>query len=320
VVPAQACSRRYVRPIDPFVQAAQDEIDELPEAISPQRGIHGRTIAERRGSCLTDFAECDYPSGQRSRQLAVNNTSIVLIHSPLVGPLTWAPVSRHLRRHGRHTIVPRLRAVEGEAAPVWAQYGQEVASVVTSLPAQQEFVLVAHSGAGPLLPAVAAWSPVPVAGYLFVDAGLPHGGKSWLHELESSLPEGTAAIRQTLEAGGRWPEWTDDDLREVIPDDGVRRSVLAELQPRALAYFTEVMPPFASFPDAPCGYLKLSAAYQGPAYQAQQQGWPYREIEAGHFHMLVDPEGVAALLLELILEVLGREMSSGTDRSVRPCA
>lgn len=234
-------------------------------------------------------------------------TSIVLIHSPLVGPLTWAPVSRCLRRQGVHTLVPHIAAVEGEAAPLWAQVARAVAAVLAALPAGQEVILIAHSGAGPLLPAIAAWSPTPIAGYLFVDAGLPLDGRSWLDELEDALPEMAGALRQQLEAGERWPQWTDDDLREILPEEGVRRGVLVELQPRFLPYFIEVMPRFSDFPDAPCGYLRLSAAYQGPAHQAQRNGWPCREIEAGHFHMLVDPEGVTALLLDLMQELHDHE-------------
>ncbi len=33
----------------------------------------------------------------------------VLLHSPLVGPLTWGPVADELRRRGIEAIVPALR-------------------------------------------------------------------------------------------------------------------------------------------------------------------------------------------------------------------
>ena len=36
------------------------------------------------------------------------------------------------------------------------------------------------------------------------------------------------------------------------------------------------------------------------AAEAQRRGWPYRELDAGHFHMVVDPEAVAVELHALL--------------------
>lgn len=99
------------------------------------------------------------------------------------------------------------------------------------------------------------------------------------------------------EAANRGGIEGDDDLRDVIPDEGVRRSMLAELRPRGLAFFEEPISVFAGWPDAPCAYVKLSAAYAQPAETARMKGWQCSELDAGHFHMLVDPHTVADVMI-----------------------
>ena len=76
--------------------------------------------------------------------------------------------------------------------------------------------------------------------------------------------------------------------------------MLAEMQPRPLNFFEEVMPVVAGWPDAPCGYHLLTRGYHRFLEQAQGAGWPNRTLSAGYFHMLVDPAAVAAVLIELM--------------------
>jgi pimeloyl-ACP methyl ester carboxylesterase len=227
------------------------------------------------------------------------NYSFVLIHSPLVGPLSWEPVAEQLRVRDVETLVPSLRDTESRDVAYWQQHAQSAASAIEVIPADKALVLVGHSGAGPLLPPIGQQLRRPIAAYLFVDAGLPLDGKSRLDEMEENAPEFAAELRRHLAGGGRFPTWSDEDLREVIPDDRLRAGTLAEIQPRPLAFFEERIPGFGNGPDAPCGYLHFSGSYDAPAAQAQQAGWAHRHIDVGHFHMLVDPVGVADALLDL---------------------
>ena len=86
-------------------------------------------------------------------------------------------------------------------------------------------------------------------------------------------------------------------MQEVIPDEPLRRQMIAELRPRGLSFFSEPIPVFDGWPDAPCGYIRFSAAYEKPAAQARQAGWQTYQLEAGHFHMLVDPKAVTDLIV-----------------------
>lgn len=139
--------------------------------------------------------------------------------------------------------------------------------------------------------------PHRVGHYIFVDAGLPHPGKTRLEEMRTSVPELAEELHRHLVAGGRYPDWMDEDLRAEIPDDRARGAVLAELQPRGLDFFAEPLPVIPGWPDAPFGYLQTSSGYASAAEAAEQAGWRVQVFAAGHFHMLVDPTAIAQALL-----------------------
>ena len=77
--------------------------------------------------------------------------------------------------------------------------------------------------------------------------------------------------------------------------------MVGSLRPRGLDFFTEPLPVAADWPDAPCGYLRLSAGYAQPMRSARSRGWPVVEADpsGGHFAACVEPETVARLLEEL---------------------
>jgi hypothetical protein len=84
-----------------------------------------------------------------------------------------------------------------------------VAESVGAVPQDWAIILVGHSGAGPLLPAIRETIHRKVAGYICFDAGLPRDGGHFymLNELERAaallqeLASGTLSRRVT--AGGR---------------------------------------------------------------------------------------------------------------------
>jgi len=226
------------------------------------------------------------------------STHFVLIPSPLCGPATWEPVAAALGRRGIATTIPALR--DGDPTlPYWRQHTATAAAALANLPPDARPLLVAHSGAGPLLPAIRqAWGR-PVSGYIFADAGLPHPGRSRLDEIAQTVPGLAVTLHAELAAGARYPDWDDAALRPLIPDPARRAATLAELCPRPLAFFTETLPLIADWPDAPCAYLRFSAAYDAHAAAARARGWPTRTFDAEHFHQLVDPGAVAEALFAL---------------------
>ena len=225
---------------------------------------------------------------------------LVLLHSPLVSAFTWEPVAESLRAQGQQVLVPSIVDNENEHVPCWEQYAQATQQALHAVPADQPLVLVGHSGAGPLLPVINMVSGHPCAAYLFVDAGLPHGGLSRLAEIEQSVPELGRELRAHLQAGGRYPTWSDADLRELIPNEPTRKRVLAELHPQGLNFFSEPLPIIEEWPDAPCGYIQFSEAYASQCEQARHNHWTCFTFDAGHFHMLVEPAQVASTLSDML--------------------
>lgn len=228
-------------------------------------------------------------------------STIVLIHSPLVGPFTWSLVAQELRSRNIEVVVPILFDSENNSVPFWKQYPDAVAQQVKSVPVDRPVNLIVHSGAGALLPVIRQAIHHPIDSYIFVDAGIPKNGASYLDLLAEKFPEQQVEqFRQMLTAGGEYPNWDDEMLRTEIPDSERRKLMLAELHPRKLAFFEESIPVFDNWANAPCYYLQLSAAYAKSAEQARKKGWSVSEINAGHFHMLVDPETVADAILQLL--------------------
>lgn len=50
---------------------------------------------------------------------AARDPIIVLVHSPLVGPLSWTPLEAELQRRGVEAIVPVLADDEAAGMPYW---------------------------------------------------------------------------------------------------------------------------------------------------------------------------------------------------------
>jgi hypothetical protein len=234
-----------------------------------------------------------------NRQEKIHNRYI-LVHSPLVSPLTWSRVADEMRKRSLDVLVPTLEDSLNSKEPFWKQHAESVSRSLSVIPTDLPLILVAHSGAGPLLPVLRQSIPHPVRAYVFVDAGIPRDGASRLELMKSEDPDWANDFQEDLEAGGHFPTWSLEDLREVIPDDSLRRHIVAELRPRGLDFFMEPIPVFDGWPDAPCIYLQFSAAYDKPAEQARAAGWPVYELQVGHFHMLVDAEAVTSMIIDLI--------------------
>jgi hypothetical protein len=164
-------------------------------------------------------------------------------------------------------------------------------------------IFVAHSGAGPLLPTITtsltnAQRPAS-SGYIFLDAGLPRPGQPSRLDMLYEEDDGLAAgFLDSLRAGATFPVWTVDDLADIVPT-GDRLTLIASLRPRALDFFTEPLPALEGWPDAPCGYLRTSAAYDFWLRIAEAQGWPVVRRDLGHFPALANPEGTLLALVEL---------------------
>ncbi|MDP2213681.1 hypothetical protein [Phenylobacterium sp.] len=225
----------------------------------------------------------------------------VLLHSPLLGPLTWQAVGDDLRARGARAETPAWPVLSQVSGSFYRTLATKLARAVDEA-GDDPLILVAHSGAGALVPATAAALSAPVAATILVDAILPHPGQCWL---DTAPP----ALRQDLTLGSQGGElptwdawWPPGALARLIPDPGLRNALVAELTPLPLAYFEEAAPQGEL--TGPGAYLQLSGAYGDQAQAARLLGWRARRLQLNHLSPLTAPKEVAALLYALGQELL----------------
>jgi hypothetical protein len=224
----------------------------------------------------------------------------ILVHSPSVGPATWSPVARQLEMSGCEVVVPSLLSVGEGGAPFWPRAVAAVTAGLAGTDPGQPLILVAHSNAGVFVPVIAPGLGRPVACSIFADATVPAARGHTPVAGAEFLP----FLTSLAGPDGRLPRWTDwwdeEDVAPMFPSPQARELVTGE-QPRLpLAYYQEQVPAPAGWDDHSCGYLLFSPAYQDQARQARQRGWPVQSLPGEHLHQIVDPDGVAHALLDLV--------------------
>jgi hypothetical protein len=222
---------------------------------------------------------------------------LCLLPSPLLGPSCWRPVADVLSDRGwAVAAVPRPSRAPRCAADALGAY-------LAAIPSDRDVVLIPHSNAGLFVPSLAVQRRV--AGYVFVDAGLPS-------EAGSSVPMTSAGFYDMLagkadDAGllPPWTQWWDgEDLSGLFPDARTRDVVEREQQRLPLAYFEDSVPVPADWPAQPGAYLAFGDTYAAERAAAVARGWPVATLPGEHLHMLVDPDGVATAITELIAKLV----------------
>jgi hypothetical protein len=224
---------------------------------------------------------------------------LLLVHSPSVGPATWGPVAACLADRGRESRVPDLtRVAVHDSPPFWPGVVDGVLEGVAGVAAGRALVIVAHSNAGLFVPLIRQAVRQRVAGCVFVDAALPvpDGGETPIVDEEDQ-----AWLAERADGEGRLPRWTDwydqGVVTAMLPDPRVRERVVEE-QPRLpLSYYRQRVPAPAGWDEGPATYVLFSEAYREKAEQARRRGWAVRELAGEHVHQVVDPEGVAELII-----------------------
>lgn len=218
---------------------------------------------------------------------------LVLVHSPLTGAQAWAPAAAALRSLGHRVLVPDFEVVFDRDGPFHQAVAAAVAEQVES--DGGAVVLVAHSGAGALVPAIAASVPGTV-GAVFVDALLPHPGRSWFDTVPPELGERLAG----LAAGGVLPKWSEwfapEAVAALLPDRAQREAFIAALPRLPLSYFTETAPEPQTVAAQWHTYVQLSDAYDAEAAAAVRSGWPVHRLEGDHLSILTRPEETARVI------------------------
>ncbi len=218
--------------------------------------------------------------------------NFVLVHSPVVGPSTWRWVAEALRKAGHEVIVPDLVAAAATGDP--ARFAE---AAVEAAQSEEPVVLAGHSGAGPLLPVIAAGLPALPHLMVFVDAGLPPSegvftaGGDFLPKLQELAPDGILP---------RWSLWWGEDVLEaIVPDQDRRRQIEAELPEVPLRFYQTPIALPARWCDNSAAYILLSEGYRPDADRASDLGWPVHERPGEHLDIANHGHAIADILLGL---------------------
>lgn len=225
----------------------------------------------------------------------------VLIHAPVLGPASWAPVADELARRGHQVSVPSLVGFATGEPPFTPRLIQRACAQIQQArgrPAER-LVLVVHSGAGVFAPYLAAGLAGAEVTVIFADAALPtEDGQGRVID-EAFLP----FVRDMSDGSlvPPWPQWWPAaELDPLFPDLATRERVGREAAPLPLAFFEETLPPSPEdWRSCRCAFLQFSEGYQEPASQAAARGWPVRQLPGDHLHMLVAPVAVAEAITSL---------------------
>lgn len=222
---------------------------------------------------------------------------LVLLHSPLVGPGTWRLLAPALAARGFAVAVPDYSDVMAGSPPYYSAL-VEVARTATLSEAFDRTILIAHSGAGPLIPAIADGQLA--TGAIFMDALLPHPGRSWFSTAPHPLRKRLLALARDdrVSPWHRW--WPEGVLAALFSRAGDYECFVAEQHDLPLAYFDEPAPAISLPENFPSAYLQLGAGYEAEAALAERWGWPLLRAPLHHLAMLTHADIVCAQIALLV--------------------
>ena len=233
--------------------------------------------------------------GAPSSGAMTHDRVLTLIHSPLLGPGSWRAVGDALDRRGERALLIDLSEGLGVQRGFYAALGETAARQIG-----EPAILVAHSGAGALIPSILQAAGARIRAVIFVDALLPHPGRSWFVTAPPAL---AARLRREALAGRAppWPNWLPTDVLErLLPDAAMRQGLIDDAPSAPLAFLDEPAPDCQALAP-PCGYayLQLSSAYDREAEQARASAWPVERLDGHHLSIMAHPSLVTDALVDL---------------------
>ncbi len=222
--------------------------------------------------------------------------SVLLVHSPLLGPSSWARVASVLEGRGYEVAVPDLTDVADAATPRWLAFVDTAVADAGTLPGP--IAAIGHSGAGAFLPAIGQRLGQSLRRLVFVDAVIPP--QSGAHVTPSALK---AMLDQQTRDGHlrRWLEWWPDDvIDQLLPHPSDRQALINDMPHLPRSFYDESVPVPDGWSDRECAYLKLSEAYADEFEEADTRGWARIELDANHLSIHTEPERIANTLDSLL--------------------
>ena len=220
----------------------------------------------------------------------------LLVHSPFLGPAIWTQLAAVLDEAGHDVIAVDIRPglISGSAA-------YEKMSACVTAAAAPDVRVVVHSGAGGLAPSI--WAADPrLSRCIFLDAILPHPGRSWMETIPSAM---STRLTDAASAGmlPPWPAWLPSGTLEFLLPDGETREIIASEACNSPLTFAEAKAPVVSEwrGSCRCAYLQLSDAYDREAERALEFPMIVDHFPGHHFSMVTQAGQIAEQVVDLAL-------------------
>lgn len=216
-------------------------------------------------------------------------TTWLFVHSPLLGPSSWAPIAERAATEGHQVVVPDLRIDPSWPRPIWRRMVDEAARAVDG---SGPLVILGHSGAGALMPSLGRSLASQIDALVFVDANLPPATGSY-----STPPDLRPLIEDNTDGKllHNWFDWWPEGVVEgLIPDEEIRDSLRAEAPRIPPSYYDDPIPVSDGWTDLPCCYVRLSNAYDADLTEARRRGWPVVSVDSDHLGLITTPDLVFA--------------------------
>ncbi|MFM2077303.1 MAG: hypothetical protein RJA49_1193 [Actinomycetota bacterium] len=201
------------------------------------------------------------------------------------------PLAEALSRRGWSPVVPDLRAAASTPAAFCAAAASEAPRVD---------VVLGHSGAGFVLPALAAL--VGAGRTVFIDAVLPDETTHFVpSNVFLAFVDSLPIEDGLLPPWHRW--WPADTIVGLLPDEGTRSAVTDEIPSVPRAFYDAGMELPERWWTTSSAYLQLSPAYDDEMEHARRLGWPTIERSGRHLDLVVVADEVAVDVLNLLDEL-----------------
>ncbi len=236
----------------------------------------------------------------------------VLVHGGWFGGWCWYKVVPLLQAAGHSVYTPTLTGVAEQAERATPDIGldthiQDVVSLIEANDLHQ-VILVGHSYSGMVITGVADYVPGRIAHLVYLDAVVPHDGQS----LADTVPYmGTFLRREANKNGDGWrvnpPRGGTFGITQEPDMSLVRSRVTPQplktfLQPLHFAHPETV----ASIPHTYIECTRRGAViwlmrrlFLRSSLPPTKAGWTRRKLASDHIAMLLVPQALASLLLEL---------------------
>jgi pimeloyl-ACP methyl ester carboxylesterase len=233
-------------------------------------------------------------------------TTFVLVHGAWHGGWCWRRVVPILRGAGHDVYTPSLTGLGDRAHLSRPEINLDahIQDIVTLIEMEEldDIVLVGHSYAGMVVTGVADRVPSKIRRLVYLDAFLPTNGKA---QLDYVVPDRAAAMKKQGEETGMIDPLPLSRFGVTKPEDVawasrhiVKQSYQTMAQPIKLTNE-------AATGRLPKTYVYCSSPATGSfdqfvAIVRNDPAWQFFEMKNGHDVMIIDPEGLAKVLLQTV--------------------